>query len=370
MVMGISFTTIYDTRMFLKQCIDNIAQYGWQDEVFITIVGDKKTPEQDVSYAENSGIRCEYFDIKKQEEWLKDYPKLDIPYNSDNRRNLGYLKSLEQGADVVVSMDDDNFLRADIDFIRHHSIVNEYRNRYEISSNNGWINPCDLLLMEPEIQVFMRGFPFSKRVDIKYKKKMGSGKIVTNVGLWTGVPDVNSMTLLEIQGIRSVGSSGLWDIWLNKEDNVFIAKDAMNIINSQNTALAKEVVSCYYYPKVPEVLFRFPDIWQGFFLKKCINTVGDYVSIGMPLVEHERNVHNLLSDFYKEAVAIQINERLVDLLESIELTKTKSYSTAYLELLDMLEKSVHRLGGTKVQGWFKDIFNIGRVWVDVCEGLM
>src|ERR1700753_3769985 len=35
-----------------------------------------------------------------------------IPYDSDNRRNIGYLIALEGDCDFVISIDDDNFARA------------------------------------------------------------------------------------------------------------------------------------------------------------------------------------------------------------------------------------------------------------------
>jgi hypothetical protein len=371
-MIGLSYTTIYDSYEFLKQAMRNIAMYAPYEEILITIVGDTKTPKQSfTNIRRHNDTIIDYFDVKAQEEWLKDYPKLasKIPYKSDNRRNLGYLRSLEAGAEVIVSLDDDNIFRNDVDFIKFHSQTGKRANGYVVSSNNDWFNACDLLDMSPYPKVFIRGFPFSKR-EYKYSRRVGIGKPMVNMGLWTFVPDVNTQTLMELPGVNILGPSGLWSSWLNNEDNIMIDKGTMSIINSQNTSIHKSVVPCYYYPKVPDVLFRFPDIFQGFFVKKCLDAVGDYLSVGQPIVDHKRFVHDLMKDFIREAVAIPINEKLADLLDSVALSRTQSYSTAYLELLDVLEKNVDKLGDNIVQKWFKEMFSIGRVWVDICEELM
>ena len=113
-----------------------------------------------------------------------------IPWNSDNRRNVGFLIALERGAVTVIATDDDNFAIPPWDFFGHHAIVGQTAEMQTIGSTNGWFNPCSLLRFEPPIRVYSRGYPFSKRQQDEPTLSRGSGRVVVNMGLWLGDPDV------------------------------------------------------------------------------------------------------------------------------------------------------------------------------------
>ena len=80
------------------------------------------------------------------------FPPDLVPYNSDNRRNVGYFMAAESGADFLISIDDDNYCPANEDYFAEHSIVcGEPRRHDVVDSNNGWYNFCDLLELEPAV---------------------------------------------------------------------------------------------------------------------------------------------------------------------------------------------------------------------------
>ena len=72
-----------------------------------------------------------------------------IPYDSDNRRNIGYLIALESNCAFVISIDDDNFAPSRGDYFGEHSVVCGETHEFRILSECGWFNACSLLNMEP-----------------------------------------------------------------------------------------------------------------------------------------------------------------------------------------------------------------------------
>src|SRR5579864_3871639 len=106
--MTLVITTI-NVPTLLEEYADNFEKHGHLEHTSAIIVGDKKTPHEAVSRLASDlsrrGFDCLYLDIVAQEHYLKRFPELrpHIPYNSDNRRNVGYLMAVEKGADILVA---------------------------------------------------------------------------------------------------------------------------------------------------------------------------------------------------------------------------------------------------------------------------
>ena len=95
MKTAIVMTTINIPKVLESYC-SNIAWFGHKDETEILVIGNLKTPEEARDYTlsfRKKAFETYFFDVKEQEKWLGRFPKLKdiIPYNSDNRRNVGYL---------------------------------------------------------------------------------------------------------------------------------------------------------------------------------------------------------------------------------------------------------------------------------------
>ena len=67
----------------------------------LIVVGDKKTPAD--WFCKN----VDYISVIEQEELDFELAKF-LPYNHYCRKMLGYLKAIQNGADYIVDMDDDN----------------------------------------------------------------------------------------------------------------------------------------------------------------------------------------------------------------------------------------------------------------------
>lgn len=364
--------TTINVPYLLKDYADNFEKFGHKNEVGFIVIGDMKTPKEAKGICDElqeRGFEAIHMDVDAQREWLKRFPELDeiIPYNSDNRRNIGFLIALEKGAEVVLSIDDDNFVRPDEDWFTHHSIVGRIHELEAVESSDGWFNICTLLKTTPDRIIYPRGYPHSKRwkqSEIKINKE--NKKVMLNLGLWDGEPDVDAVTRLhepvKVEGDRS--------------RKIMLAKGTNSPINTQNTAIHRDAMPAYYYIPMGFTVHgnkidRYGDIWSGFFVKKIIDHMGDTVSIGGPIVIHNRNPHNLLKDLKEELAGMILTESLVSILDSIQLT-SKTYLDSYRELAEKLQEAIKVSDeiDDETKSYFYYIVNGMKIWSDVCEKLM
>jgi len=340
---AIVLTTINVPRV-LENYIDICRKYEHKDVVFI-VVGDRKSPPETSSYLDSlQGYDIIYLDVPKQEEWLKKIPAFRdfLPYDSVQRRNVGYLYAAEVGADVMISIDDDNIPLPEYDYIGEHSIVGKTVECNAVSSSTGWFNTCSLLETDPPRGFYHRGFPVSKRwlpEELSYRNE--KKRVVVNVGLWRGDPDVDTITRLEepfsVRGVK------------DPQARLILARGTMSPFNSQNTAFSMDLIPCLYLISFRAGTkndifcgnnnFRYDDIWMSYFAEIIIDHMGDAVCIGPPHVEQQRNIHNYLIDLRKELGPMEMTDKLVDILPSIELSE-KSYSGAYQELIEQIHSKV------------------------------
>lgn len=214
--IGVVTTTINEPT-FLEGYIENAREHGYPpDDLTLLVVGDLKTPLDVERYcrslASDHGVEVVYMGVDDQREWLEsrglDALREYLPYNSIQRRNIGYLRACEDGADVIVSLDDDN-LAGDSDIFGAFSRVGERTDVLEVTSSNGWYNSASMLNYEQEASedIYHRGFPYSKRSDgVDYEFAEKTREIAVRAGLWLDVPDVDVITHLE-RSPRAVSSA-------------------------------------------------------------------------------------------------------------------------------------------------------------------
>ncbi len=336
--------------------------------VFIIIVGDTKTPELAEQYVRDKGYpNVEFWDVKDQEEWFhKNYPEefweeigFAIPYKSVRRRNFGYLRALEIGSDLIITIDDDNL--PDINWLKDHKDAFNVDMK-TVFSPTRTINPCEMLQCNHQ-PVYMRGFPIS---DIYQDEFIASDKnqnrVVLNMGLWINKPDVDSYTNILFPDLISQG--------LKPEvDKRYAVKEEYYIpINTQNTAFLREVAPAYYLlfqdTDIGEQrIDRFDDIWSGFILQHIAFQKGDTVSFGVPLTNHMRNVHDFNKDLRIEFPGIVMNKMVFDAIRSTEVHGT--YAECYQQIADSFERKLemYSFGDNQdVCDFFKRMIKAMRIW--------
>src|SRR5438067_5549398 len=158
---AIVVTTIFEPQ-FLDGYVANIRHFG-RDDVDLIVIVDRKTPPSVAAACARHGVVCPTLD--EQEAFLAKFPSMKgrIPYDSDNRRNVGFLMALERGAEVLISIDDDNYCLDDVDFAGEHLAAGETIDLAATESSDGWINLCSLLEASTADPIFPRGFPYFAR---------------------------------------------------------------------------------------------------------------------------------------------------------------------------------------------------------------
>jgi len=368
--------TVVLTTIFESDILDaysrNFQQYGHLDRVQVIVIPDRKTPANVFSRCaelQEQGLKVACPTLSEQEEFLArlgPFSRL-VPYNSDNRRNVGFLMAYEGGSDFLISIDDDNFCLPGEDFIASHSVVCRGRHRFTAAeSDTGWLNVCEMLEVDPPYRVYPRGFPYRNRhCSEKILFRPAEGSIHLNAGLWIGEPDMDAISWL----------TGPVRAKCFKGDSLVLGANTWSPINSQNTALVREAIPSYYFLRMGYqmegiTVDRFGDIFSGYFAQACIRHLGHWIRMGTPVAEHRRNSHNYLNDAMKELPCIRLLEEITAWLREVKL-EGSNYAETYLSLSHALDDVVERLTGfiwcDPVRGYFHQMAYCMRQWLRACQ---
>lgn len=344
--VAIVCTGIHDSSEVLEGYWRNIKKYGHENDVLTYFIPDVKTP----NFVIPPNVFCP--DLNEQDKFLEKvgFPSEDIPRNSDNRRNVGYLMALRDGADIVISIDDDNYCLPGVDFVGTH--VSAIRDKVSSShlqldrvSTSRWFNNCSLLW--PTVG-HPRGFPYFARENCStwnVAHEDNKLEVCINEGLWLGDADLDAISW--IAGPKKVTRH-------QPPASIVLGEDSWCPINSQNTAVRRDAMAAYYFVLDP----RFGDIFGGYFALKCAKRLGLTARFGTPLVEHKRNTHHYLSDAQREIDSIVMLEKLLPSLLEYRLSGS-SFGDAYLCLADFIAE----------QGavWYVETARLMRQWAKSCR---
>jgi hypothetical protein len=358
MITAIVTTTIYVPKLLEAYAAD---AKKFQHDCFFVVVADKKTPPEAETFCAGLEAKMHYFNLERQATYLKKYPELNehLTWNSIQRRNIGILFAYEQGADQIITIDDDNFL-VDEDFIGKHT-VGENKNLDVITSQTGWLNVCDFLKEEHDRRFYHRGFAPEKRfLDEQPVTQKKSVRVVVNAGLWLEDPDIDALTRLYFpnQPINALEYT--------RAENFALAPHTWSPFNSQNTALHRDVIPAYF---LSPYVGRYDDIWGSYVLKRIADQLGDAITFGAPIVRQARNPHNYWKDLEAESMGMILTEKFTNILRSIELTG-KNYGDCYKELTEKLEENVRKENWQELERRYLSGYLLGmRVWLKTLERL-
>lgn len=347
--VDIVVTTIFEPA-WLQGYLDNLRAHGREQQVTIRIIGDRKTPPTvaaAAAAAARDGFQIDCPTLDEQAAYLSSIGvRADlVPWGSDNRRNVGFLQAWGSGADVLISIDDDNHCRPEHDFVGEHLAVGQPSGDHVGAEAAGgdWFNICSLL-EGPTATIYARGFPYAARGDEEARlgevRPETAGRIVAaNAGLWLDDPDVDAITRLALRPRAESASPS----------SVVLAPGTWTPINTQNTAVHRAAVPAYYYVRMGFPLQgmridRFGDILSGYLLERCAEHLGEVIRVGSPVADHRRSPHDLLEDLYHELAGIVLVEELVPWLRQLTLRGT-TYEAVYAEVAEALLAESHRFRG-------------------------
>lgn len=323
-------TTTINIPILLEDYAKDALKFNRKINEFI-VVGDRKSPVGTADFCsgleKKYSIKFIYLSLEKQEEYLEKFPEFRNYLKPDHleRRNVGFLMAYFNNSDIVVTIDDDNFLEQE-DYFGFHSHLGEEQEIEAVSSSNGWWNVCEMLAEEKNIPFYHRGYPLSKRwQDEKTEIKKRKGKVVVNAGLWLEEPDIDAFTRFAFP-IKIIGKSKLF------KEKVACEIETWAPFNTQNTAVAREVLPAYFLSCEAE---RNHDIWASYVVRRISDHLGHFVTYGSPLVRQKRNPHSKLYDFETEKFTMGQNDHFIKALQMCDL-KGNSYKECFKEIADQL----------------------------------
>lgn len=219
-----------------------------------------------------------------------------IGWNTIQRRNIATLEAIKWGADIIVSIDDDNI---PIDAFYFHSFRSHL---VEYVPQGHQMRKWSGLLVHPETSWFdvgalldppasHRGFPHQHAQRRPRLSHVVDAPIGVSAGIVLGDPDIAAMTRV-VQAPHVLNASVLLD------RGIAVAPvHTRTVFNSQNTAFVRELAPAFC---MLSGVGRYDDIFASLIMQRVMCETGHYVHFGHPFVYQERNAHDLQKDIDAE----------------------------------------------------------------------
>jgi hypothetical protein len=272
-------------------------------------------------------------------------PDVDvIPIRCHAETSFGFFKAYQEEAEVVIELDDDCWGTGLLN--GHITNLGPSKSLRHFISKAGWYNP--LWNMNHKTTLYPRGYPYDPETRVVGGVATYSSEpCVLNMGLWSGQPDLDAVTILSLGGLRGrAGQDSQENLTYEK---LIVGKNIFFPICSMNTSFRAEIIPAFYQMYMNyEGLDRYCDIWSGLFIKKICDHLGKNISLGQPVVEHRKTERSTFKDLRAEHEGMAINETLWKVVRDMQL-EGKTYKDTYdwliqclFEDLDKFTDKLHR----------------------------
>ncbi len=287
-------TALVTTTINVPTVLELYRRHG-PDVVFF-VAGDLKTPDDASHFVYDLGGH--YLWPESQKQWkCSDL----IGWNTIQRRNIALLEAVKWGADIIVSIDDDNMpLRP---YFAWHDYATSYNfSGIKVSSSNGWFDVGQLL--DPVAP--HRGFPIAVDPTQWSVSHVTDAKVGVAAGICMGDPDVSAVHRLVLKPTVHRVSELL-------QSGIVVDLGTHTVFNSQNTALIRELAPAFFM--LPGV-GRYDDIYASLIMQRVMRDRGLHVHFGKPFVWQQRNPHNLVKDLRGELDGMENIEAFAKYLDN------------------------------------------------------
>lgn len=225
-----------------------------------------------------------------------------IPKHTDCVRSFGFWRAYQDGAEVIMSFDDDVIPCGGQSPVDRHIL-----NLSLATLSPGWTNTLS--------GAVPRGVPFESTERIS--------KTMLSHGTWNTVPDFDAITQL-------VGKRTMFD-WEPRKD-LQVPVGSYFPMCGMNIAFRRELTPAMYFLLMgPDYPFdRWGDIWAGLMAKKICDYLGYGVKSGDPILEHKR-ASNVWANLKKESPGYPVNEELWRRIDAVRLNGV-DVQTCYWQL--------------------------------------
>jgi hypothetical protein len=296
------------------------------EDVRFFVAFDNKTPKAAYEYLYEFP-NCEVLERCVDSYW--NCSEL-IGWNTIARRNIAMLEALKWGADIIVTIDDDNIpVSWDYFGIFKYTIDTSWFG-IQASSESGWFDVGTLLdPIAPH-----RGFPHVKASAPTYSH-CPQRKVGVAAGICLGDPDISAVTRIAahptVHRVSELLRAGIIvdpagerriELTTSRSEHPEYPFTEMayrgtnrgtwTVFNSQNTAIIRELAPAFFM--IPQ-LGRYDDIFASLVLQRVMRERGYVVHFGPPFVWQQRNQHDLLKDLRAEQFGA---ERILDFAQWLD----------------------------------------------------
>jgi hypothetical protein len=317
------------------------------DDVAFFVAGDRKTPQEEVRTFVDGLGNAVYLSVEDQEaSGYRCSPV--IGWNKIMRRNIALLEAMRSGADVIISLDDDN-LPLDGGYFQQFARLFEMPfNGLEVRTPSDWFNVGELL----DPPVHHRGFPYEHRhVDSALEMSaVANVQIGVAAGLWLGDPDIDAMERLTNRPLVKNLSPVL-------ESGVVVAPGCFSPFNTQNTAVTAELAPLLM---VLVGVGRYDDIWASYIAERVMMETPYQVHYGRPLVWQQRNPQSLWRNLRDELLGMEVGARF-----AADLREAKLKGDSVVEDLRRVYHHARKLDYLPAE-----VCELGLAWCDDVERVL
>ncbi len=319
-------TTIRDSEILHRYA----RMEGWQ----LVIVGDRKTPPLSVRNA----VILNPEDQAKLGYHITEY----IPWNCIMRRSIGYVYALKHGAEVIATVDDDNWPLENWGFPH----LGETREIKTVEERDFF----DIVRYATDGCIWHRGTLYGdlgRETAYSFSEKRVCVGVQAN--LWKGAPDTDGICHLTCdidKGSEALAAFG---------ETIAVAQNCFSPFNTQNTAFIKEVAPAALLP-FGGICLRMDDLWSAYVMQRIMWETPYRLLFGPATVDQKRNPHDIWEDASRELPFSRALDMFLSFLRKTKLPDTDVFGK-FIALSEALEKQPFAPKGYSQlwRAWTEDI---------------
>lgn len=283
-----------------------VSEFARKKDWDLYYVADEKTPDIPQDFVEAN----ENFHLISVEDQKND-PRFETTketgFNEFQRKNIGYLHAINNGATAIADIDDDNVPYDDWELWgegEHMTFIVDPK----------FPNVYEYFKFPQEPHVWPRGMPLDEvrggEPNTYHEDPFDMFEIGVVQGMVDGDPDVDAIHRLTVD---------YDDYQFEERRPVLLDEGCWSAFNAQNTLWADQEVYPYMY--LPNtVTMRVTDILRSYVAQYGFWAMGKNVMFSKASVEQDRNEHDLMVDFDDEEANYLDVKGWVQTLEDTELT--------------------------------------------------
>ena len=314
-------------------------------DVHIIVVGDYKTDPGAAAYCHE--LDCHYLSVDDQKALGYKVSEL-IGWNCVMRRSIGVLEAVRSGADVIVTVDDDNIPKYR-DYFEQVEAAFEYDVECSMAESvTGFFNLGDFAID----RYTYRGYPFTLRSKTTpYTFRDALVKVGILNGLIYGDPDISAAE-------RIIRNPDVRVYQTRATDGIALAHDTWSPVNAQNTAWARELSPLAF---CASGIGRYDDIWGSYIAQQVMSGTDYHVMFGQPHVNQKRGVNNGWKNTMRclkdEIMGMEYTEDFIKRVKCVPMHPDDIMGN-YSRIADELSMPLYIDMAIQMRAWLEDVCKI------------